>query len=369
MEQLLNSLLIFTGIVAGIVGIVFLSSHIRRLRTVGVLIFPFVPAIILFVITFPAVSDASIQYFGKLSGPIAAYLVVALLARRFVEKDINAEEKQINIEILQQADEALRQELQQTREKLEHIQGLYEKLSKQVETARPKPLPTGIDHIYRHPQDPGRTIVIYTGDVRYVKDVDVIVNSENTEMSPARIYDTAMSGTLRYLDAEVGTDGYVIRDCMFENLQEEIKRKRARLPVRAGVVFVTPTTRLAERGVKYLFHAAVVKGEIGAGYQPVTEQLGVGVQNCYQQFSELTRRGESISTLLFPLLGAGSAKLSPDDAAGIILPEIIRGMTNVPQVQTTYILAWVESHRQALHSAAQKLRLEVANATTQTRST
>ena len=175
-----------------------------------------------------------------------------------------------------------------------------------------------------------------------------------------------MSGALRYLDAEVGNDGYVIRDSMFENLQEEIKKKGARLPVRAGIVFVTPTTRLADRGVKYLFHAAVVKGEVGAGYQPVVEQLDLCVQNCYRQFGDIVSRGEHIRTLLFPLLGAGSAKLNPQEAADIILPEIIRGMTAVPQVQSTYILAWVESHKLALRSTAKKLQLEVAHAPIQT---
>src|SRR5579864_1904102 len=41
MEQLLNVILIVVGVLVGIVGIVFLSRGTRRLRTVGVLIFPF----------------------------------------------------------------------------------------------------------------------------------------------------------------------------------------------------------------------------------------------------------------------------------------------------------------------------------------
>ena len=183
------------------------------------------------------------------------------------------------------------------------------------------------------------------------------------------IYDMDMSGALRYLDAEIGNDGYVIRDCMVEKLQEEIKKKGVRLPVQAGVVLVTPTTRLMERGVKYIFHAAVVKGEVGAGYQPVIEQLDQCIQNCYRRFAEIASQGEQITTILFPLLGSGSAKLSPQDSARIILSQIIQAMTEFPQVQTTYILAWVESHQQALRSAAQQLQLEVANATTSTRST
>jgi len=318
------------------------------------------PSIILFAI-FPSSSNASIEYLGKLGGPIAAYLIVALLARSFVDKDIKAEEKQENTEKLKASEAELKASEAQLKTELQEITNRYNELREQVETARPKPLPSGVDREYYLPQDRNRKIVIQTGNIRNVRNVDVIINSENNEMMLARVYDTSMSGTLRYLDAEIGSDGYVVRDWMAERLWEEIKRKGARLPVKAGIVFVTPTAKLAEHGVKYIFHVAVVKGEVGAGYQPVVEQLDVCVQNCYQQFAAIAAK-ENIETILFPLLGAGSAKLSPLEAAQIILPQVVQSMADTPQIKITYILAWVESHKQALRSVAEKMSLEVANA-------
>lgn len=348
--QVLNLVLIAIGILVGVVGIAFLASNTRRLRTVGVFIFPFMPSIILFAIIFPTSSSASIEYLGKLGGPIAAYVVVVILARRFVEKDLRTED----VEEIKASEAKLKIQLQE-------ITRRYNELREQVETARPKALPYGIDQSYYFSRDRKRKLVILTGSIRNVKNVDVIVNSENTEMLLARIYDTSISGTLRYLDAEKGSDGYVVRDWMAERLQEEIKRKDAKLPVKAGTVFATPTAKLTDQGVKYIFHVAVVKGEVGAGYQPVVEQLDVCIQNCYKQFTDIATK-DNIETILFPLLGAGSAKLSPLEAARIMLPQVVQCMVDAPKVKTTYILAWVESHRQALHTIAEEMNLEVANA-------
>ena len=367
-QQATNIALIAIGLLVGILGIVFLTKSVRRLRTTGSFIFPFMPAILLFVITFPDgsnTSNASVEYIGKLSGPIAAYLIITLLIRRYVEKDINAEEKQVNIEKLKASEAVLKQSEESLREELANTKSSYEALRESVETARPQPLPAKTDQIYYHPQDRNRTIIIRTGTIRQVRNIDVVVNSENTAMALARIYDPSMSGTLRYLDADLRSDGYVEKDWMAEQLAAEIKKQNATLPVMAGTVFVTPTNKLAAKGIRYIFHAAVVKGEVGAGYQPVIELLDVCIQNCYQHFADIATK-DAMTTILFPLLGAGSGKLSPLQSANIILPQIIQCMGDTPQVKTTYILAWVESHRQALRNVAEKLHLEVANETTPT---
>jgi hypothetical protein len=51
-------------------------------------------------------------------------------------------------------------------------------LQKVIETSRPKPITPGVDGVYGLPEDPGRQIIIRTGDVRYVNNIDVVVSSE-----------------------------------------------------------------------------------------------------------------------------------------------------------------------------------------------
>ena len=357
----IGTALIIIGIVVGALGIAFLVSSVRRKRTAGVLLFPFMPSVILFAITFPNVSDANIDYLGKLSGPIAAYVAVALLARRFIKQDIENEDKVEAITQLKASEAQLKESEMKLSNELQEITKRYSELRNQIETARPKPLSSGKDREYFLPQDHNRRIIILTGSIRGIKNVDVVVNSENEEMQLARIYDPSISGMLRYLDAEIGGDGYIVHDWMDESLQKEIKSKEARLPVKIGIVFVTKTANLAARGVKYIFHVAAVKGEIGAGYKPVVEQLDVCIQNCYRQFHSLADK-DNIETILFPLIGAGTAKLSPLEAAEILLPQVVQGMLETPKVKVTYLLAWVDSHRQALHKVAEKIKLIVPNA-------
>jgi hypothetical protein len=52
----------------------------------------------------------------------------------------------------------------------------------------------GVDVRFTLPSDPKRTIAIITGSLRDVRDIDVIVSSENTDLQPARYYDRSMSG-------------------------------------------------------------------------------------------------------------------------------------------------------------------------------
>jgi Sulfatase-modifying factor enzyme 1 len=77
-QQVTNIALIAIGLLVGILGIIFLTKSVRRFRTMGSFIFPFMPAIILFVITFPNGSNIepdSIHYKQPLGygTPLPAY--------------------------------------------------------------------------------------------------------------------------------------------------------------------------------------------------------------------------------------------------------------------------------------------------------
>jgi hypothetical protein len=90
------------------------------------------------------------------------------------------------------------------------------------ETIRPKPLEPGVDAVFEIPPGPDQTLSIITGGIHAVDGVDVIVSSENTDLQLARAYDPAISGMLRYLDAERGANRRILRDALHEKLQERI---------------------------------------------------------------------------------------------------------------------------------------------------
>jgi O-acetyl-ADP-ribose deacetylase (regulator of RNase III) len=235
-------------------------------------------------------------------------------------------------------------------------------LQKLIETSRPKPLPPGVSGRYRLPEDAGRRLVIRTGDVRHINmadNVHVLVSSENTDLQLARYYDPSVSGTLRYLDAEKDQGGRVLRDALDERLKATIRQHGIELPVMAGTVIALETTRLAERGIKYVFLAATVRGDgPGAGYSAVVDSE---IENCIREcFREFDRRAAqaSLCSILFPIFGAGTAKKDPEQAAALLLPVVVECMRTTRSCREVNVLAWVDSHRRALQKLATDLGLQ-----------
>jgi hypothetical protein len=64
--------------------------------------------------------------------------------------------------------------------------------------------------------------------------------------------------------------------------------------------------------------------------------------------------------MLFPVLGAGTARRAPLEAVRELLGAILAQMGRHPACRTAYVLAWKESHRDALRRVAAELGLAEA---------
>jgi hypothetical protein len=228
-------------------------------------------------------------------------------------------------------------------------------LQKRIEMARPQPLPPGVDSFLCLPGEPDRQIVIQTGDIRHISNIDVIVISENTDLQLARLYDPSISGTVRYLDAERGLDGRVTLDLMESKLHALISQHKLNLPVMPGTVLAIPTSGLARQGIKYVLLAAAVRGDgIGSGYSPVGDaEIQNCVRACFERYDELSS-AEHFQSILFPILGSGTAKQDPERMIDLLLPAIVDSMKRTPSCKQAHLLAWVESHRSALRRVAER---------------
>jgi O-acetyl-ADP-ribose deacetylase (regulator of RNase III) len=233
-------------------------------------------------------------------------------------------------------------------------------VQKLVETSRPKVLAPEVVAAYRLKTFPDRRLVILAGNLRdhLRRGVDVIVSSENVDLQLARYYEPSLSGVLRYLDA-TRRGGRVIRD----NLALAVEKAAGDtpLPVAPGFVLATPTTVLAdEYKIKFIFHAAVVQGVVESGYSPIAEAIPEAVKESYREFVRLAA-DHALTSMLFPLLGAGSAKLDAAQAAALMIPATVQGMRDADSCKTTFIVARVQSHASALIDAMRaRPELEVA---------
>lgn len=163
------------------------------------------------------------------------------------------------------------------------------------------------------PRRKGR-IGIVAADIRRVRDADIWVNSENTEMTMARFEEDSISAIIRYGGAVRDAFGRVIDDVIASELERKVAGRR---PVAPGTAVVTGSGALAlTNRVRHVIHVASVRGEPGEGYRPIAG-IGLCVANAMQAAQALDPPGSSI---LFPLLGTG--------VAGADLPAVIAEMTS-----------------------------------------
>ena len=232
------------------------------------------------------------------------------------------------------------------------------KLQRNVETHRPEALEYNIDKSYYLNSNPKKKICLITGSIEYVKNIDVVVSSENTDFQLARFFDTSISGTLRYLDAEKDPGGTVIQcDSLNESLQRIIKELGIYLPVQPATVIANQTNRLLNQGIKFVFHVATVRGSLGHGYRIAIDRIDACIANTYRKFSELSQEHE-LHSIVLPLIGAGSAKEDPVKSARNQMKAVIREMDISKTCEITYLLAWKDTHLKAYRIVARELGLE-----------
>lgn len=178
---------------------------------------------------------------------------------------------------------------------------VHEVLKLRIDTA-PKPIRKTTFYEYCFPDVPHKKVGLVTGDIRFVKGIDVWVNSENTNMQMARHYDKSISGTIRYCGAKKGPDNVVVDDIIAKELSNVAGNQ-----VPAGEIIVTGAGELEQgNGVKKIFHAAAVTGQPAQGYTPIAD-IGVCVRNALCKADADEFRTIQLESILFPLLGTGEA--------------------------------------------------------------
>ncbi|MFI7545283.1 macro domain-containing protein [Actinoplanes sp. NPDC049599] len=149
-----------------------------------------------------------------------------------------------------------------------------------------------------------RRLAVVTGDIRQVRCADVWVNSENTEMEMARVHEFSVSAIIRYEGARHDPRGRIAEDLIQHELSARVAAHR---PVEPGSVVVTGPGELHRRnGVRHLLHVAAVYGEPGSGFHQMNE-VSRCITNALQAAEKLETPDGDRLTVLFPLLGAGSA--------------------------------------------------------------
>jgi O-acetyl-ADP-ribose deacetylase (regulator of RNase III) len=224
-------------------------------------------------------------------------------------------------------------------EKTVHLNELKAAVQSSGASVLSVPISTAQKIIYCLRSDRQRRVGLITGDIRDVHGVDVWVNSENTNMQMARFYESSISGIIRYCGAQRDAVGYVSNDVIANELQRVMRNETH---VQPGTVLVTSSGMLQQsNAVKKIFHVASVQGEVGYGYKPVSD-IARCVKNCLDKANANEFKGFGLSSILFPLMGAGRAHGDLGETAQKLIQTAIAYQENTSSstVQDIYFLVW-----------------------------
>jgi len=210
---------------------------------------------------------------------------------------------------------------------------------------KPKTIETIEEKLYQLLSVPGKEIGYITGNIKKIKNVDIWVNSENTNMQMSRPFERSISATIRYEGAKKDRAGYVVDDLIANDLQAATGGRDAT----PGNVIYTISGELERTNkVKRIFHAASVVGQPGEGYKPINN-----IADCIYNALELVDTDEELAdenlqSILFPLMGTGTTKLSAQGIADNLIDAALAYMEQNPQskINKIYFLVYNEQDRE-----------------------
>ncbi|GGQ99359.1 hypothetical protein GCM10010251_13050 [Streptomyces aurantiogriseus] len=190
-----------------------------------------------------------------------------------------------------------------------------------------------------------RPVTVHISPIELLRDIDILVSSENVHLEMSKSFRPTVSGSLRHA-ASVGcaADGPVT-DVLADELAAWVRARPGVLPLRPGAVVPTGPGALAERGVRRVYHAAVAVPE-GHGYRVDPQSIATAVAACFTHARrERTDTHPALRSLCFPVLGAGRGGLDRRTSASWLRWAIEDALTADPDWQVHVVTRYPEVAR------------------------
>ncbi len=240
----------------------------------------------------------------------------------------------------------------------------------------PGPLQYSTAH-YRLKDRPDLVVGYKTGPIDGIHDVDIWVNSENTNMLMDRFIGRSISARIRYLGSNRDEQGNVIEDTISEALRTAVG-PRGHVPI--GTVLVTESGMLRKvpSRVQRIFHVASVEADPGAAIRGRRDKLKLCVQRLLERAEQENKhlgnivlnlcrscfklKEKNCESILIPMMGAGEGGLPVEEVAEIIIPAAIDHLCNVhlPTLKEVYFLAFTARDRNACDAVLEQYRAQGA---------
>jgi O-acetyl-ADP-ribose deacetylase (regulator of RNase III) len=187
-------------------------------------------------------------------------------------------------------------------------------------TAMPRQLPAGraeFSHQIRLTCQFGShrfPLVVHIEPVELLAGVDIIVVPENIYLELPQHFKSSVSAAVRRAAATRSADGEIVTDVISDELLSWMHAHgRVGLPVAPGTVAATTSGEMAAQGVRRIYHAAVAAPRSGTNdYDIEPTAIATSVRNALALArAERQLFDPALTSLAFPLLGAGRGGLDP----------------------------------------------------------
>jgi hypothetical protein len=157
-------------------------------------------------------------------------------------------------------------------------------------------------------------IIVHIEPIELLSDVDIIVVPENVYLELPQHFKSSVSAAVRRAAAIRNADGEIVSDVIGDELTAWLRQYgRVGLPVAPGTVAAVAPGQMASQRIRRIYHVAItvpIPGTNDYAVEPAT--VANSVRNVLA-----TARAErhlfepGLTSLAFPLLGAGRGGLSP----------------------------------------------------------
>jgi pimeloyl-ACP methyl ester carboxylesterase/O-acetyl-ADP-ribose deacetylase (regulator of RNase III) len=153
---------------------------------------------------------------------------------------------------------------------------------------------------------------LHAGPINQVRQVDIIVASENIYYDIAKPFKPSTSGRLRFGAARKNAAGDIEYDTILEEINKWMHaHNKHGLSVTKGTVAPTSSGELSSQGVKRIYHVAIVEPRLGSNeYDVSMETISRGVHNVFELARREREAGMALTSIGFPLFGAGRGRLN-----------------------------------------------------------
>lgn len=174
---------------------------------------------------------------------------------------------------------------------------------------------------------------LHGGPVEQLRNIDIVVSSENTYLQLSQFFKPSTSGSLRWAAAEKSASGQILEDVAGEHLSAWLRNHGSYgLLIPEGTVAPTPSGALRKRNIQRIYHAAIATPVSGTNnYRISHHAIPRAVHNTFELArQEREELGIPLSSICFPLFGAGRGKMSAAESFELIWESLMSELADDP---------------------------------------